>query len=170
MVEIHTGVWVGDENDYLNTVMRQDGWAVVHACKEPYHRQALGYTGRGAPKNHPEYLVARRDKRLILNLVDVDDPAFIRREIVDAAVAFIDERLQAGQTVLVHCNQGRSRGPTIGFLYLVAHTDRLSTLSYDDAVADFRRIYPPFQPARGMAVFSKIEFDSYRSRRRTPNT
>ncbi|MDZ7721064.1 MAG: hypothetical protein U5K72_19745 [Balneolaceae bacterium] len=69
MTEIQPNLFIGNENDYEFNVKDQEGWSVVHACKEPYHRQALGYSGRGAPKDHPEYLMAKRENRLILKLV-----------------------------------------------------------------------------------------------------
>lgn len=43
----------------------------VYPCKEPYHRQALGYRGRSAPEGHREHLVARRGYRLILNMAEL---------------------------------------------------------------------------------------------------
>lgn len=76
MIEVYPNLFVGDEADY-RIVLNMSGWFIVHACKEPFHRQALGYAGRGAPKDHPEYLVAERDGRLILNLVDAPNPAYI---------------------------------------------------------------------------------------------
>ena len=97
VIEVFPNFWIGDEQDYYGIAGRQAGWAVVHACKEPFHRQALGYSGRAAPKQHPEYLFARRGDRLILNLIDADSPAFVPKEIVDAALAFIHEKLNAGR-------------------------------------------------------------------------
>ena len=46
MIEIHQNLFVGDASDYEQIVRWEDGWRVVHACREPYHRKALGYTGR----------------------------------------------------------------------------------------------------------------------------
>ena len=111
MIEIYQNLFVGTQDDYERVVQFEPGWWVVHACKEPYHRQLLGYSGRGAPKNHPEYLLARRGKRLYLNLVDVEYPSFVSKEIMDTAMSFIDEGLKSGEKVLVHCNLGESRGP-----------------------------------------------------------
>src|SRR5471032_2821911 len=111
MIEVHKNFFVGAETDEQG-IRGQSGWYVIHACKEPYHRQALGYTGRGAPKNHPEYLIAPRDGRLILNLVDVDNVAYIPAEIIDAALAAIHQNITSSK-VLVHCNQGMSRSPAI---------------------------------------------------------
>jgi hypothetical protein len=94
MTEIHKNLYVGNETDYELKVINQDGWNVIHACKEPYHRQALSYSGRGAPKDHPEYLMAKRENRLILNLVDVENPAYIAKEIMDEALQFIAQNME----------------------------------------------------------------------------
>jgi ATP-dependent DNA helicase RecG len=153
MIEIHPNLYVGHQGDYEYQVKGQDGWAVVHACKEPYHRQLLGYTARGAPKDHSEYLFAERGNRLYLNLVDANDPACIPKEIIDKAIAFTHEKLAEGLKVLVHCNQGESRSPGIGFLYLLRETDVLPQMSLDDALAKFREIYPAFSPSGGISGF-----------------
>jgi hypothetical protein len=153
VVEIHPGLFVGHQGDYEYLVAGQQGWAVVHACKEPYHRELLGYMGRGAPKAHPEYLIAVRGDRLYLNLVDVDDPAYIHEELVEAAIAFIHEKLTAGKKVLVHCNQGESRGPGIALLYILRHTTVLPTTSLDAALRAFQAMYPRFSPSGGVAGY-----------------
>jgi len=153
MIQVHPNLFVGSQDDY--EMLRSDfvSWLVIHACKEPYHRQALGYTGRAAAKDHPEYLIARRDNRLILNLVDADNPAYIPDEIMDAAIAEIHEALARGQRVFVHCNQGHSRSPAIAMLYLGTHTDVLPQSSFEAAYTAFAAIYPPFAPAGGTLGF-----------------
>ena len=161
MIEIHPNLFVGHQGDYEHQVKGQDGWAVVHACKEPYHRQLLGYTTRGAPKGHPEYLFAERGNRLFLNLVDAPNPAYIPKEIIDKAIAFIRENLAEGLKVLVHCNQGESRGPGIGFLYLLRETDTLPQSSLDEALAKFRKIYPAFSPSGGISGFIATNWEEY---------
>ena len=161
MIEIHPNLFVGHQGDFEHQVKGQDGWAVVHACKEPYHRQLLGYTSRGAPKNHPEYLFAERGDRLYLNLVDADDPAYIPKEIIDKAIAFIHEKLAEGLKILVHCNQGESRGPGVAFLYLLRHTDTLPKTSLDEALAAFQRIYPVFHPSGGVSGFIGANWGEY---------
>lgn len=165
MIEVHPNLYVGGERDYEGSVRHQEGWYVVHACKEPYHRQALGYTGRAAPKNHPEYLIARRGERLILNLIDAPNPAYIPAEIVDAALEFIDSGLRAGHRVLVHCNLGESRAPSIALLYLRAYTDCLPDSSVAEAEAVFRQIYPLYSPGLGMRGFVAANWDTYSRRK-----
>jgi len=153
MIEVMEDLFVGDDEDYKSHVRGCPGWRVVHACKEPYHRNALGYSGRGAPKHHPEYLIAIRDDQLILNLVDAPNPAFFSTEIFDAALKFIRENLQEGFKVLVHCNEGHSRGPGIALLYLAAIAKVISVDSYESAEGEFRRLYPGYSPSRGVRGF-----------------
>jgi len=161
MIEVHPGLFVGSEIDYESQINSAANWAVVHACKEPYHRRALGYSGRAVSKEHPEYLVARRGDRLILNLIDANDPAYIPDEIMDASVEFVHEHLGIGQQVLVHCNQGMSRSPSIAMLYLGTHTERLSKSSFEQAFIAFREMYPPFSPAGGVLGFLRRRWMSW---------
>lgn len=152
MIEVYPNLYVGNEDDEAKVRFEQ-GWFIIHACKEPYHREELGYAGRGAPVDHPEYLMAYRDCRLILNLVDVFEVEYIRREIVDAALAAIRDNIGA-MRVLIHCNRGQSRSPTLALLYLLQSTDVFDDCeNIAEVCAAFRGIYPPYFPARGMADY-----------------
>lgn len=67
MIEVFSGLYVGTQLDFEKIDGRL-GWVVVQACKEPFHRRAVGYVGNIDP-SHSEYLVARRGDRLILNMI-----------------------------------------------------------------------------------------------------
>lgn len=157
MQVVAPGLFVGSQTDWEG-LPEDHGMAVVHAAKEPFHRQALGYAGRGAPKDDPEYLFARRGDRLIMNLVDVADPAYVSRELIDAAVEFIAEQRADGRQVLCHCNQGRSRSPTIAMLVMA----KSLPAKFEDAEEAFREIYPAYEPANGMREFARMNWDDYR--------
>ena len=159
MIEVHPNLFVGSQDDEA-AIRGQAGWFVVHACKEPYHRQALGYTTQGAPKQHPEYLFAERPGRLILNLVDVAQVAVVAPIIVDTAVGAIDRHVVEAK-VLIHCNQGFSRSPSIALLYLLKHTGALGSQEPDTALLAFRRLYPPYAPAQGMADYARLNWAKY---------
>jgi len=160
MIEIYPNLWIGTEHDFESEVIGKTDWITVHACKEPYHRQLLSYTGRGAPKDHPEYLMATRGNRLYLNLVDVGNPAFFDKSIIDAALEFIHQGLLNNKKVLVHCNLGESRSPSIGLLYLAIYTDKLPKY-FDAAEQVFRQIYPSYNPGAGIRGFLNLNWDNY---------
>ena len=55
--------------------------------------------------------------------------------------------------VLVHCNQGHSRAPSIGLLCLAAHTKLFSGLDHGDAHDRFLELYPEYDPKAGVPDF-----------------
>ncbi len=164
MIEIYPNLFVGSKQDYEAEIAdiadRTDEWRVVQACKIPFHCEALRYTG-AAPEGDPERLVARRGSRLILNLLDHEDPRYIPKVIIDESLAFIAQGLVAGRRVLVHCNRGYSRGPSIGLLYLAAHTEIFDGLDFHEAEDKFRELYPDYFPKSGIRGFIARYWDGY---------
>lgn len=153
MIEIFPNLHIGDGLSAVATIGHPD-WFVISAAKEPWHRDALKYTGRAAPRDHPEYLMARREGHLILNLIDAADMVYIPPDIINAALDAISENI-AERKVLVHCNQGHSRSPTIALLYLATRTDTFGDMGYDEAVSEFTKVYPDYAPAKGMADYAR---------------
>lgn len=160
MTEIYKNIFVGSETDYEIKVKNQEGWSVIHACKEPYHRQALVYRGRAASKDHPEYLIAKRGNRLILNLVDVENPSYIANEIINEAIRFIEQSLAAERKILVHCTQGMSRSPGLALLYLTKK-EIINNSSFQEALIEFKAIYPGISMAGGMRGFLVENWDKH---------
>jgi predicted protein tyrosine phosphatase len=151
MKEIYKNLWVGSEDDVPKA--KAKGFAILSACKDGQtsHRGLLGYTTMGAPKSSPEYLVARRPNHLFLNLIDGEDPKFIPDKLIDAALNFISEHLEKNKPVLVHCVEGKSRGPSIAMLWLVLN----GLLPAEGAFRRFKKLYPDYDPASGVRDYSK---------------
>ena len=146
MYKICNNLYVGSDMRY-KSIRNEKDWCVIHACKEPYHRQLLRYTSRGCPSSHPEYYFAERDNILYLNLVDANDVDYIPQVVIDKAIDFIKKHISKYK-VLVHCNQGYSRSPSIALLYL-RYTGQMN-LPIEQAYTKFKEIYPKFQPNKGM--------------------
>ena len=72
----------------------------------------------------------------MLCLLDLPVSLFIKKEMIEQALDFIDEMYASGLKVLIHCVAGRSRSPSITLLYLVP---RLHILPTDSFEADGRR-------------------------------
>lgn len=135
----------GDESLCVNDTC--DAVAVVHACKDPCHRRALGYSGRSLPVNHPHYLVYETAQHLFLNLIDPPQPLFMMPSF-EAFFRFVDRHITE-RTVVIHCNQGESRAPSLALLYGAKRTDRFPKGTYEEARLAFSAEYP-YQPGTGI--------------------
>lgn len=162
MREVSKNIYVGNQADYENGTFIPCEWSFLLAAKEPWHRQALGYTGRAAAKDDPEYLIARRDNKLILNLVDAPKSIFFNRDVIDAGLDFIEEQLNEGKNVLICCNKGESRSASIALLYLIKH-GLIEGDTLEDCEAEFLKLYPEYNPGTGMRGFVKENFEVYKN-------
>jgi hypothetical protein len=100
----------------------------------------------------------RKGNLMALNLLDLDDPNFIPTEMIRKGLQFVHERLQAGDKVLIACNQGHSRGPTVALMYLRS----IGEMPYHFIGAErvFRTLYPPYSPAQGIRQYARSHWDS----------
>lgn len=124
--------------------------AVVHACKDPCHRHAVGYSGRGLPNTHPNYLVLERDNHLYLNLIDPPGPLFMMESFV-SFLAFVDKHVDERE-VLIHCNLGESRAPSLALVYLAKRLNAIANDSFPSAARDFSAKYP-YSPGKGIQTW-----------------
>lgn len=157
MVEVYPNLYVGSDAD-VEKAEKRNYW-ILACCKDgPYgHREMLGYTTLGAPKDK-NYLSYQKGKTLALNLLDLDDPNFIPDEVIQKGIEFIDNHLSKDQKVLVHCNAGRSRGPSMAMMYL-RHIKDLPD-SFKTSMKIFKTIYHKYDPGQGMLEYAKRHWDS----------
>jgi len=148
MRQVYERLFVGSEYDCFHT---KDGWAVVHACKSPCHQRAIGYRG-SLPKNHPNYLILERDNNLYLNMVDPPVPLFKLQTFI-AFLRFAEKHWNDGKNILIHCNQGESRAPSLALLFLAKILKTIDGTDYDSAAKAYKRIDPYYMPTAGIQTF-----------------
>jgi hypothetical protein len=163
MIDVYPGIYVGSDKDYNEWASHGSGFAIVHAAKEPWHRKAVGYRGRGCPKDSPEYLVARRDHRLMLNMIDTEDPTYVPMAMIWQSLKFIEEHHEAGYKVLIACNKGESRAPSIAMLYLSAWLKVIPNKTIEEAEDHFVELYPNYHPRSGIRLHLKENWERYRN-------
>lgn len=123
--------------------------AVVHACKIPCHRACVGYQNN-LPPDHPYYLHYESGRHLYLNLIDPPVPLF-KKESFDIFFDFMDRQI-AHHRVLIHCNQGQSRAPSLALLYMAKRLDALPDDSYLAARTAFESKFP-YAPGKGIETY-----------------
>lgn len=156
---VYENLYCGDIEAYT-ALAHTDNTAIVSACKDPVHRAMVGYTGRGCPKDSPHYLFIEQGNRLGLNMIDAHDPIFFDKEMIDKALEFIDQKLNEGYKVLVHCNEGRSRSASLALLYLVQR-GIIKDETFEDCEAEFLKLYPEYLPSAGIRGFMKQHWGEY---------
>ena len=85
---------------------------------------------------------------LYLNLVDADNVQYIPNVVINKALDFIDEHIKDNK-ILVHCNLGESRSPSIGLLYL-RRMGYFDGKSASQGMFEYKEIYKKFNPNHGM--------------------
>lgn len=154
-----TRLYVGDIKD--NNTVNETEWAVVHATQTAHYAIFGWDRGNKKPdKSHPSYIVYEKDNHMSLNWVD--GASFLYKwsgpQLFIRILDFI-EKWEKERNVLVHCDQGVSRSPTVCLLYLSKRKGSISNLSYEDAKKDFIKLYPDYN-AGGIGDYVKVEWNN----------
>jgi len=147
MKEITNSLYIGRLLDLQNFSLEDD--AIVHATQTT-HYQIMGWnrTTNKPDKNHPNYIIWENNNRLSLNWVD--GPAHLYKwsgpgtfiRILDFIESWIENR-----KVFIHCDQGFSRSPTLGLLYLSKRLKIIPDETFLSAKKEFLNIYPIYNPS-----------------------
>jgi hypothetical protein len=154
MIEVHDRLFVGTERDCFH---KRDGWAVVHACRHPCHVNAVGYCG-SLSNTHPNYLSMERGPNLYLNIVDPPKPLFFPKTFVDF-MSFARKHYSEGKNLLIHCNQGESRAPSLALLFMSKELRVISYKSYKEARKEFVEKYQGYRPGMGISRYFTEHWD-----------
>ena len=79
-------------------------------------------------------------------------------QLFTESIAFIQKNIE-NRKVLIHCNQGFSRAPSIALLWLSKKTDIISNDSFQAALIEFRELFPRYQPGRGIVSYLSAMWD-----------
>lgn len=146
---ITDNLYVGDLEDCRALSRGSVGkdWAVVHACKNPCHADRCG---QAPDPESADYLARQEGAHLYLNMIDPPAPLF-RRATFDIFIRFAREQWQAGRPLLIHCNRGESRAPSLAIVFLAKVLYRIGDTSFDDAWDEFEQLIgEKFQPGAGI--------------------
>jgi len=153
MFEVYPNLFIGSESECF--FKHSNDWAVIHACKSPCHQRVVGYEG-SLPSTHPNYLIYEVGNHLFLNMIDPSTPLF-KPQLFVASLDFIEKHISE-RKVLIHCNLGLSRAPSIALLYLAKRAKVINEEGYPEAVQDFLKLFRRYQPARGIALYLSIHW------------
>jgi protein-tyrosine phosphatase len=86
-------------------------------------------------------------------MVDMENELLPRftNPIMTEAIRFIDNRIKQNK-ILIHCNLGQSRAPSIALIYL-ANKRVIKNGTFNEAFHDFIELYKDYQPGKGIGLY-----------------
>lgn len=171
MKQVSTNLYVGTVEDFqeiLDNSLSDAHWSILGACKDPLHRKyaklqgaaCAGYSGRAMPKDEPEYLFAKRNHALYCNLIDANDMKYIPDAIIEECLEFISKELAQDRKVLIVCNKGESRSPSIALMYMIEIGEFDDCKDWDMVLEWFREVYPAYNPKKGFYDYVKQFYEN----------
>lgn len=150
MKEIYKKLFVCSQAEF-NELPKDDKFSFAFCAKDPFHKLIVGYK-KNLPKDHPEYLIAKRPEKNIIsaNLIDVDKDGYVSEKIVNELVRFVDIELGKGQKVVLVCNQGRSRSASVGLMYMLHKGCFKGYKTFFNVMQAYKEVYPDYEPKFGM--------------------
>lgn len=156
MFEIRERLYVGNDIDCRSG---NKDWGVVHACKHPCHQRAVGYTGNLNP-SHPNYLVLDKENDLFLNIIDPPRPLF-KPQLFTSFLEFTLKQWERGKKILIHCNQGESRAPTLAMMFMAKHLNDIPTSTFSEARTEFEKQFPGYRPGNGIQIYLNQNWNKF---------
>lgn len=136
MKKIYNNLYVGNDDDCYKF-----NGAIIHACQSCFVRCVK--------RDIENIKVYENNNNLYLNLLDISSLSFgYAFPMIKRSIEFIDEHINKIK-VLVHCNFGMSRSPSIALLYM-ARKGYIDNTSFKNALKDFHNIYSYYSPGMGM--------------------
>lgn len=152
------GLYVGSQNNFFE-LMQNENWVFVQAAREPFFLKECDLKYISSEK---EPLFVIKQNLIALNLSDSRDESTSELMIMaSTALRFIKENLDNDKNVLVHCNHGVSRSPSIALMYVLKNTGLLSNKTFAEIIETYKSIYPKYNPTNKMLnmVAQFIEFN-----------
>lgn len=155
MVLVHGKLYLSDNHFDFAKARALEDFSILCCAKEPYHRAMVGYSTRACPIDSPNYLFIRERNIMALNMVDAPDPRYFSTDMIDGGLDFIDDALKNGRKVLALCNQQLSRSPSVILLYLAHRLKIWDDCTFEEALDEFLKLYPIYDPGYGITLHMK---------------
>lgn len=142
MTEVCKNIWVGSLEDLDGIELKE--YAVVHATKSVFDKS------RGE-------LIYERDNHLYLNWVDAKEEKYFDYKGLGvsafiAVLNFIDRWVKE-KKIFIHCDEGKSRSPSIALVYMAKRMKIISSKDHVFAEREFTDIYPQYYAGKGISDF-----------------
>ena len=154
-VMVHHGLFVGSAADTYKF-----SGSILHCARDPWFVNAANNAKICKTNPQPECngtVIRMAYNEMSLNLVDSSNVKYFNDVTIDPGLNFITHRMSEGDAVLVHCNLGISRSPSIALLWMWEHGYLDKEFRY--ALPQFKELYPAYQPGNGVWQYLKARIE-----------
>lgn len=89
---------------------------------------------------------------LYLNIIDPPIPLF-KPELFSSFLNFAMKHWDNDKKLVIHCNQGELRAPSLALLFLARTLAVIDDSSYSSASSEFQKCYPLYFPGEGIQAY-----------------
>ncbi|MDE2025157.1 MAG: dual specificity protein phosphatase family protein [Patescibacteria group bacterium] len=148
MIEIAPRIFIAKEKEIANLTPAE--YSLV-SLASTYHYQMHGKKKGEFAKDDPCYIMCSHGNQILsLNWVDGAKHLYDWEgkgvENMKKILTWIEYQLDHNRKVIIMCNQGLSRSPTIALLYMAKVLKSLNNNSFASAAKDFKELYPEYAP------------------------
>jgi protein-tyrosine phosphatase len=155
MKDVAPNLYVGTIGEAHLVRSQQEEWRLVNVAKT-LHYALHGWSTRGKYANHPYYVIHEEPDYISVNWVDGPAAYFNYQNkgvsVTKQIISFIEKHAQS-RKILITCDQGISRSPSIAMIYMAKSLHTISDTSFFEAKKDFLEKYPSYQPGQGISEF-----------------
>jgi|GEM_PF-1402173 len=142
MKEVRNNLYIAKREDLTKT--NEDDYAFIHATKTMF-------------KGNKNEVLIEEDNHLYLNWVDSPDMKYFDfnnkgTDVFISILDFIDKWINC-RKVIINCDEGISRSPTIAMVYMAKRTKEISNKDHVFAERDFSNIYESYWAGKGISDF-----------------
>lgn len=158
MIEVMPQLFVGTVDESISLVLNQAEWSIVNTSGK-YHK--IMHNWKKADPEDKCYILHSEPSVISINWVDAADPSYFNYngegvENVKQILKFIESSIEVYKKVLVCCDKGKSRSPSIAMMYM-AFSGKFDNdaFEYESAKERFSTVYPLYNPGIGIETFLK---------------
>lgn len=156
MREVGTNIFVGQAREA--NILNKDNWSLL-GVTNTYHYLIHGWVRGGKYTDNRCYIIHEEPGLMSVNWVDAAAKFFdYKGEGVKNFKKILDFIERQEKPVLIFCDQGMSRSPSVAMVYLAKRLHSIPSGSFEEALHAFLDIYPSYSPG-GIADFIKAHWE-----------
>lgn len=146
----NTNIFIGNKDD--EKLIDKKSYVIVHACKSCFDKVDVN---KGYCSNEN---IKELEDELYINWVDLPDSNSFDLKTFNNTLLWMKENYSEDKNMLVHCDWGQSRSPTLVMVFM-AKVLKILPDTFFDALSQFKKLYPDYITPSGISKFTKENWE-----------